>query len=124
MPPPRCPQRRRRRGRVGTFPQKLLQVLEDLEENGKGHIASFVGNHGKAFCIHEPEVFAAQVMPHYFKMGSYASFQRQLNLYEFQRIGEGPLRGAYHHKSFARDEPHLSVTMKRNKNKGFARPLH
>jgi HSF-type DNA-binding len=35
-------------------------------------------------------------MPLHFRMSRYSSFQRQLNLYDFQRITEGPDKGAYH----------------------------
>ena len=58
-----------------------------------------------------------EVMPKYFKMGSYASFQRQLNLYSFTRIAEGPDRGSYFHKLFVKDKPLLSTTMKRKEVK-------
>lgn len=59
-------------------------------------------------------------MPKYFKMGSFASFQRQLNLYDFVRISEGPDRGAYCHELFIRGKPLLSTTMRRTKIKGQA----
>lgn len=58
-----------------------------------------------------------EVMPKYFKMGSYASFQRQLNLYSFTRIAEGPERGSYFHNLFVKDKPLLSTTMKRKEVK-------
>lgn len=80
-------------------------------------------------------------MPNYFRMSTYSSFQRQvsnskraseksfnicclfiphprhvqLNLYDFQRIAEGPEKGAYWHELFLRDQPMLSTNMKRNK---------
>ena len=110
------PEKKRRRGRSGSFPQKIHQMLRDLEDEGRQDIASFVRG-GKAFCIHRTKEFAKDVMPKYFKMGSYASFQRQLNLYSFTRIGEGPDRGAYFHELFIEGKPLLSTTMKRKETK-------
>lgn len=81
------------------------------------NIASFVDN-GKAFAIHSPKEFAATVMPKYFKTSCYASFQRQLNLYNFVRISDGPGRGAYCHHLFIKGKPLLSTTMRRTKDKG------
>ncbi|CAB9531123.1 stress transcription factor A [Seminavis robusta] len=111
--------KKRRRGRTGTFPQKMHNMLEDLEKNGESHIASFLP-HGKAFAIHRNKDFVKFVMPKYFNMGSFASFQRQLNLYNFKRINEGPDRGAYRHREFIRGQPLRSTNMRRTKIKGAA----
>ncbi|CAB9528422.1 shock factor protein HSF8 [Seminavis robusta] len=111
--------KKRRRGRTGTFPQKMHNMLEDLEKNGESHIASFLP-HGKAFAIHRNKDFVKFVMPKYFNMGSFASFQRQLNLYNFKRINEGPDRGAYRHRDFIRGQPLRSTNMRRTKIKGAA----
>lgn len=54
-------------------------------------------------------------------MSIYSSFQRQLNLYDFQRISEGPEKGAYWHELFLKDQPMLSTNMKRSKVKGVTR---
>ena len=112
------PAERRRKGRTGTFPQKLHQMLSDLErEEGGIEIASFLP-HGRAFAIHKPRDFVKHVMPKYFRMSRFSSFQRQLNLYDFQRITEGPDKGSYYHELFVQGRPILSTMMKRNKIKG------
>jgi hypothetical protein len=109
---------RRRKGRTGTFPQKLHQMLTDLErQEGGSEIASFLP-HGRAFAIHKPRDFVKHVMPKYFRMGRFSSFQRQLNLYDFQRITEGPDKGGYYHNLFVRGRPIMATMMKRNKIKG------
>eukprot|EP00522_Entomoneis_paludosa_P017531 CAMPEP_0172453508 /NCGR_PEP_ID=MMETSP1065-20121228/10793_1 /TAXON_ID=265537 /ORGANISM="Amphiprora paludosa, Strain CCMP125" /LENGTH=359 /DNA_ID=CAMNT_0013205691 /DNA_START=172 /DNA_END=1251 /DNA_ORIENTATION=+ len=109
---------RRRKGRTGTFPQKLHQMLSDLErQDGGTDIASFLP-HGRAFAIHKPRDFVKHVMPKYFRMSRFSSFQRQLNLYDFQRITEGPDKGSYYHELFVQGRPILSTMMKRNKIKG------
>jgi hypothetical protein len=59
-------------------------------------------------------------MPTYFpRMKQFASFQRQLNLYDFKRVtGSGSDKGAYRHELFVRAFPELSKSMKRTKIKG------
>jgi len=109
---------RKRKGRTGTFPQKLHQMLTDLErQEGGANIASFLP-HGRAFAIHKPRDFVKHVMPKYFRMSRFSSFQRQLNLYDFQRITDGSDKGAYFHQLFIANRPILSTMMKRNKIKG------
>jgi hypothetical protein len=113
----------RRKGRTGTFPQKLHQMLSDLErQDGGANIASFLP-HGRAFAIHKPRDFVKHVMPKYFRMSRFSSFQRQLNLYDFQRITEGANKGAYFHELFVQGRPILCTMMKRNKIKGVKIPL-
>lgn len=51
-------------------------------------------------------------------MGRFSSFQRQLNLYDFQRITHGVDKGAYQHSKFLYGQPGLTLSMKRNKIKG------
>ena len=107
-----------RPGRAGSFPQKLHQMLNNLEREGRQDVASFELD-GKAFSIHKPKLFVDTVMAKYFRMKSYASFQRQLNLYCFKRIKQGGKgRGAYTHPLFVQEQPLLSVNMKRTCIKG------
>ena len=107
----------KRKGRTGAFPQKLHQLLLDLEEiEGGTDIAAFLP-HGRAFAIHDPKEFCKTVMPKYFRMNRFSSFQRQLNLYEFQRVTEGPNKGSYYHELFVKGNPTLCTHIKRNKIK-------
>jgi HSF-type DNA-binding len=106
----------KRRGE--SFPMVLLRILGDLEAAGTSDIACFVAG-GDAFLVRNPKEFEDTVLPRYFpRMGSFGSFQRQLNLYDFRRISEGPHRGAYTHPLFRRHFPILSKAMKRTKIKG------
>jgi HSF-type DNA-binding len=86
-------------------------------EVGGSEIASFLPD-GWAFAIHKPREFANLIMPKYFRMSRFSSFQRQLNLYDFQRTTTGKNKGAYYHPLFQRDNPESSNMMKRNKIKG------
>ena len=101
----------------GTFPIKLQIVLKVLEKIGQGHIISWLP-HGRSFMIHRPREFENDVMGKFFKQTKLTSFQRQLNLYDFQRITQGRDAGAYYHELFLRGRPLLSKRMVRRKVKG------
>ena len=101
----------------GTFPQKVHKMLSELEktENGK-KIAGWIPD-GRAFFIHNQDDFVKDVMPKYFRMQQFSSFQRQLNLYGFQRIPKGPLKGSYYHRLFIRGEPQFCFRIRRSRQK-------
>jgi hypothetical protein len=105
-----------------TFPMKLHRLLADLEQKEGGtKMAAFLPD-GQSFMIKNPFKFEKNVMPMYFpRMKHFASFQRQLNLYDFTRVGgRGPAKGAYRHEMFVRGLPVLSRSMRRTKIKGSA----
>ena len=75
-------------------------------------------SHGRAFIMHKPKIFAAEIMGVYFKQSKLTSFQRQLNLYGFRRITQGVDAGAYYHELFLRGRHQLCMRMQRQKVKG------
>jgi hypothetical protein len=101
------------------FPIKLHVMLEDMARGGSHNIVSWQP-HGKAFRVHEPEVFAGTIIRRYFKQTKYKSFQRQLNLYGFRRIRKGLDKGAYFHTLFIRNKKLMSLRMLRQRIKGTA----
>jgi HSF-type DNA-binding len=112
------------------FPVKLHFMLQDVEEEGLTHIVSWAP-HGRSFMVHRMNDFVEIVLARYvripvvlarartfrgsrlpssrafldpaswFRQTKIASFQRQLNIYGFQRISYGkyaldlPLLGYY-----------------------------
>ena len=77
------------KGGVSTpFPWKLHIMLEAIDKEGDTSIVSWL-SHGKAFIVHKPKDFVSEIMPKFFQQSKYASFQRQLNLYGFQRLLTG-----------------------------------
>ncbi|KAL3807915.1 hypothetical protein ACHAXA_000354 [Cyclostephanos tholiformis] len=103
-----------------SFLVKLHRILEESEAAGLGHIISWQP-HGRAFKIHNPTLFAEQIMRNYFpKMTKVASFQRQFNLYGFEKLSRaGPDAGGYYHEAFLRYFPGLSLQrMSRRRVKG------
>ena len=108
----------RRRGGVAiSFPLKLHAVLDQVEMDGLSHIVSWQP-HGRAFVIHKPKEFTDHVMPAYFRQTKLTSFQRQLNLYGFNRLTRGNDSGGYYHELFLRGKPFLCKKMIRTKVKG------
>lgn len=85
------------------FPVKLYQMLEDLEETGNDHIASW-SNDGDCIRVHDTASFVDKVLPSYFRQSNYKSFQKQLYLYGFSRISDGRYRGYYFHPDFQRSD--------------------
>ena len=100
-----------------SFPLKLHAVLDQIEADGLAHVISWQP-HGRAFVIHKPKTFVEHVMPLYFKQTKLTSFQRQLNLYGWQRLTKGPDATGYYHELFLRNKPFLCQAMVRTKVKG------
>jgi len=88
------------------FPQILHRMLLNVEASDLDHILSFFP-HGRAFIIHNPKAFEKLVMPKYFRMSHMASFRKQLNLYGFKRIVQGPEYGGYYHELFIKGRPDM-----------------
>lgn len=97
------------------FPLKLYRILwEVTHKQGRGDIMSFFP-HGRAFAVHKPKEFLAEVMPKYFATGRMNTFLKQLNLYGFRRITEGKDKGGYFHPKFILGKRHLCKQIRRKK---------
>jgi hypothetical protein len=55
---------------------------------GKNDILTWMP-HGRAFLVHKPKEFVEEILPNFFAMSKFPSFQRQLNLYGFSRFATG-----------------------------------
>lgn len=105
------------RGGVTTpFPLKLHEMLENVSADGFDQIISWQP-HGRCFVVHKPKEFV-ELLPQYFKLSKLASFQRQLNLYGFQRLTRGRDRGGYYHELFLKGKVFLAHSIQRIKVKG------
>jgi hypothetical protein len=102
------------------FPQKLYEMLDYVETSDETGLADIIRwqPHGRCFIVRKPKEFADIVLPRFFQQKKYASFQRQLNLYGFNRITKGPDRGSYYHELFLRGKKFLCRGINRIKIKG------
>lgn len=101
------------------FPQKLYRLLIEAEENDETSIVSFMPS-GTSFHVHDRDAFMEKVSPRYFRHAKFASFKRQMYLYDFTQVREGPEKGAYHHPLFQRGRPELLEDIPRV-SEGFVR---
>ncbi len=58
---------------------------------------------GDAFIIVDFSNFCDQILPKYFKHSNFASFVRQLNMYDFHKTKAGGSDQAFQHKFFIKD---------------------
>jgi hypothetical protein len=91
-------------------------MLSRAHEDGISHIVSWQP-HGRSFVVHEPQEFK-KILPQYFMQSKLSSFQRQLNLYGFQRLTKGIDRSGYYNELFLRGRPDLAWNIRRVKVKG------
>ncbi|CAB9517382.1 shock factor protein 4 [Seminavis robusta] len=113
-------------GHNNSFPFKLHRLLDKIESEGTNlkDIISWQP-HGRSFLVHDVDRFVSEIMNgKVFNQSKYSSFQRQLHMYNFQRITFGRDKGAYHHDKFQRGRPDLCVSMVRTRvnGKGCRRP--
>ena len=98
--------------RRSTFLNQVHRMLRDAEEEGNTHIVCWKPS-GEAFEIVDTQLFIQHVMPRYFNQSKLTSFTRQLYIYQFQKVTEGPDKGAFSNPDFQRDRPELSERIKR-----------
>ena len=93
-------------------------MLDLVEKRNQDHICSWLPG-GRAFRVHMPDLFVEKVMKVCFNQTKYKSFQRQLNLWGFERnTKESNEKGSYFHPLFLRGRRDLCQEMARHKVKG------
>ena len=108
--------------KIEPFPLKLYRIIFEAEKNGDDDIISFCPS-GKSFMIHKVDDFVEHIMPKYFASNRITSFQRQLNLYGFNKVLRGADKGGFAHSSFVKNQRNLCLTIKR-KVQTFKVPPH
>jgi hypothetical protein len=98
-------------GSVCHFPGKLQDMMEYVEANGLESAISWM-LHGRGFQINDPEKLLC-ILPLFFGQTKYRSFRRQLNMWHFERIQDGPNKGVFIHPYFVKDNKALCSYMSR-----------
>jgi hypothetical protein len=75
------------------FPWALHSLLEEAEKTGDGDVVCWRPS-GIAFKVHKRDEFMKRILPKYFKQTKFKSFVRQLNLWGFTFIDQGPDKGS------------------------------
>jgi HSF-type DNA-binding len=81
------------------FPERLHTMMTYVEDEGLECIVSWVDN-GRALQVNNSKRLVEEVLPLFFNQTKYRSFQRQLNMWSFERILCGCNRGAFQHPYF------------------------
>ena len=97
---------------------QILLVLPGRKQVGSLNRSNDIFSASTSFIVKQPKLFTSYIMPKYFRQTKLTSFQRQLNLYGFRRITQGPDSGAYYQEMFLRRRPKLCMRMNRQKVKG------
>lgn len=101
-----------------TFPWKLHEMLDSVEYD---RIVSWLPD-GISFKVHNSSAFVRDVLPQFFLQSKYKSFQRQLNIWGFKRISDGPHKGGYTRpEHFVRGNAPLVNSMNRRKKSNFSK---
>jgi hypothetical protein len=108
---PYCMTMRKNDANMYMFPGKLHNMMECIEQEGLESILSWVLD-GRGFMIHDEKQLVG-VLPKIFSQTKYRSFRRQLNMWHFQRVLEGPFKGAFIHPCFLKGKKELCSYMSR-----------
>jgi hypothetical protein len=99
------------------FPWRLHELLSEAEKSGNDSVISWLPDKN-AFKVHNKIRFATEILPAHFNATKYKSFQRNLNLWGFETITEGPHKGGCFHPLFVRGDREKCHYMTRQKVKG------
>eukprot|EP00937_MAST-01D_sp_MAST-1D-sp2_P004047 g4047.t1 len=108
--------------RVPPFVEKLFRIFTAASADTAGAMGCRWDRPGMRLIIYDAQKFVKNTLPHYFKHRNINSFVRQLNMYDFHKVGhdaEEPDNGEFAHKHFRRGRRDLLVHIQRKRK---ARP--
>lgn len=101
-----------RAGSETQFPGKLHDLMEYVERQGLDSVISWIMG-GRAFKVHDTEKIV-DLLPLFFSQTKYRSFQRQINMWHFDKILDGPDKSGFFHPYFVKGNKALCSKMSRN----------
>ena len=94
----------------------LIQLYQILEDNNNKNIIHWSGN-GKYFIIEDLNEFIEKILPKYYNHSNYASFVRQLNMYNFHKIKSDINENSFQNNNFIKGEKELISNILRKKKR-------
>eukprot|EP01017_Pseudomicrothorax_dubius_P011467 TRINITY_DN1428_c0_g1_i7.p1 TRINITY_DN1428_c0_g1~~TRINITY_DN1428_c0_g1_i7.p1 ORF type:complete len:404 (-),score=88.39 TRINITY_DN1428_c0_g1_i7:613-1824(-) len=101
----------------GSIPAFLLKTYEILENPVYADIISW-NRDGSAFVVKKVNEFSEKILPKYFKHNNFASFVRQLNMYDFHKTRHENNENEFKHKLFRRGHKNQLTEIKRKTTDG------
>lgn len=97
------------------LPQFVTKLYELVSQPDIDSVVCW-GRNGDTFIVLDLSMFAQNVLPTYYKHDNFRSFERQLNIYGFQRCTEQPTAKAleFFHPRFRKGERELLPEIKRS----------
>ena len=112
MTPPKITRQRRNRRSSNQFPGKLHDLMAYVDELDLHHIITWV-QYGNGIYVRDADKLL-DVLQLFFGQTKYRSFIRQLNFWHFERVLEGPEKGAFVHPFFLRGNRAMCSYMSRH----------
>ncbi|CAD8194636.1 unnamed protein product [Paramecium pentaurelia] len=98
-----------------SIPAFLLKTYEIIDNPNNQDVISW-NEEGNAFIVKKVNEFSDVILPKSFKHSNFASFVRQLNMYDFHKTRHDNNENEFKHKSFQRGKKHLLSQIKRKTN--------
>ncbi|CAK93879.1 unnamed protein product (macronuclear) [Paramecium tetraurelia] len=98
-----------------SIPAFLLKTYEIID-NPQNHDIIGWNEEGTAFIVKKVNEFSDIILPKSFKHSNFASFVRQLNMYDFHKTRHDNNENEFKHKLFQRGKKHLLSQIKRKTN--------